>query len=157
MDLVYEHFNADPENAYFLTSNNFACARELFLETGGFDTEFALAGAEDRDFCDRWRTAQRPIQLIPEPLVDHYHAQTFRKFLDLHYRYGRGAYLYQAKRKRRGSGTMADDLGFHRALLRSIPRRLKGSGLAASAGLLFGLGLWQIANLAGFVSAASES
>jgi len=126
IDLVYDHFNRDPTNAYFLASNNLACRRDLFLEIGGFDTDFPKAGAEDRDFCDRWRMTKRPIRLIREHLVEHRHTQTFRKFLDLHYRYGRGAYLYQAKRKDRGSGTMTEDLGFHRSLLQNVPSHLIG-------------------------------
>lgn len=40
IDLVYDHFNRDADNAYFLASNNLACGKDLFLETGGFDTEF---------------------------------------------------------------------------------------------------------------------
>jgi len=79
IDLVYDHFNRDPTNAYFLASNNLACRRDLFLEIGGFDTDFPKAGAEDRDFCDRWRMTKRPIRLIREHLVEHRHTQTFRK------------------------------------------------------------------------------
>ena len=44
------------------------------------------------------------------------HAQSLRGFLRLHWRYGQGAFLYQAKRKQRASGTMVEDLGFHRRL-----------------------------------------
>jgi GT2 family glycosyltransferase len=153
IDLVYDHFNRDPENAYFLASNNLACRRELFLSLGGFDTSFPRAGAEDRDFCDRWRMTKHPIRLIREPLVEHRHAQTLRKFLDLHYRYGRGAYLYQAKRKERGSGTMTEDLGFHRALLRTVPKQLQGQCFFSKCTSFFTLLCWQAANAAGFFAA----
>lgn len=154
IDLVYDHFNGDPDNAYFLASNNIACGKDLFLETGGFDTEFPRAGAEDRDFCDLWRMKKRPIRLRRESLVEHRHAQNFRTFLDLHYRYGCGAYLYQAKRKKRGSGTMSEDLGFHRTLIRTIPRRLQGLGFSTKASLVFALACWQAANAAGFFRTA---
>ena len=155
IDLVYDHFNRDPANAYFLASNNMACRRDLFLELGGFDMEFSQAGAEDRDFCDRWRMTKRPIRLIREQLVEHRHPQTFGKFLDIHYRYGRGAYHYQAKRKQRGSGTMAEDLGFHRTLFRSIPNHLRGVRFSAKASRVIGLVSWQLANAAGFLAAAT--
>jgi glycosyltransferase involved in cell wall biosynthesis len=152
IDLVYDHFNRDPANAYFLASNNLACRRQFFLALGGFDTAFPRAGAEDRDFCDRWRMTKRPIRLICEPLVEHRHAQTFAKFLNLHYRYGRGAYLYQIKRKERASGTMAEDLGFHRSLMFSVPRHLRGQHFIPGCTFLLGLFLWQAANVFGFLA-----
>jgi GT2 family glycosyltransferase len=153
IDLVYDYFNRDPENAYFLASNNLACRRELFQELGGFDTAFPRAGAEDRDFCDRWRMTKHPIRLIREPLVEHRHAQTLRKFLDLHYRYGCGAFLYQAKRKERASGTMTDDLTFHRSLPREVAIKLRGLTTSSKVTALFSLVCWQAANALGFVAA----
>jgi GT2 family glycosyltransferase len=156
IDLVYDHFNRDPENAYFLASNNIACRRDLFLQLGGFDTEFSKAGAEDREFCDRWRMTGRPIRLVRRPLVEHRHAQTFTKFLDLHYRYGRGAYLYQAKRRQRASGTMAEDMGFHRSLVREVPKHLQGMPIPRKVQALFGLAIWQLANAVGFFAMAGK-
>jgi GT2 family glycosyltransferase len=118
IDLVYEHFNADEASAYFLTSNNILCSRADYRELGGFDTSFPRAGAEDRDFCDRWRASGRPLRMAPTATIEHRHAQNLSQFLGLHYRYGRGAYVYQAKRRRRGSGSMAQDMNFHISLLR---------------------------------------
>jgi GT2 family glycosyltransferase len=151
VDLVYEHFNADPENAYFLTSNNMLCRRELFLAVGGFDATFPRAGAEDRDFCDRWRMTGRPLLWRPRALIDHHHSQSLVKFVDLHLRYGRGAHLYQAKRRQRGSGTMSQDLAFHSTLSRRVRDRLRlHQGVSRRAALLAALILWQLANAAGF-------
>jgi glycosyltransferase involved in cell wall biosynthesis len=155
IDLVYDHFNRDPANAYFLASNNLACRRELFLKLVGFDGAFPRAGAEDRDFCDRWRMTKRPIRLLRQPLIEHLHAQTFAKFLNLHYRYGRGAYLYQIKRKKRASGTMAEDLGFHRALLQNLPPHLGSIQFWQRVLRVFALASWQLANAAGFFSAGA--
>ncbi|MCP4887124.1 MAG: glycosyltransferase family 2 protein [Planctomycetaceae bacterium] len=31
LDLVYDHYNADPDNAGFLASNNWLCQRDLFF------------------------------------------------------------------------------------------------------------------------------
>lgn len=152
VDLVYEHFNADPDDGYFLASNNILCARHLFLEIGGFDESFPRAGAEDRDFCDRWRMRGWPIVWRPEARVEHRHGQSFRQFVDLYVRYGRGAYRYQSIRKERGSGTMREDLGFHTTLPRRVWRHLKRQGgVGAGIATVAALGMWQVANAAGFV------
>lgn len=152
VDLVYTHFNADPDNAYFFASNNVLCPRERFLCLGGFDRSFPRAGAEDRDFCDRWRSTGWPLIWRPDARVEHRHTQTLWTFIDLHIRYGRGAYLYQARRKRRRSGTMQDDRGFHSTLPRRVRRQLaeRQPHLLAQVGLLAALALWQVANAVGF-------
>lgn len=158
VDLVYEHFNADPDDAYFLASNNLLCSRERFVEIGGFDETFPRAGAEDRDFCDRWRSRRWPIIWRPESRVLHRHAQTFRQFLELHVRYGRGAWRYQAMRKRRGSGTLREDLGFHGTLPRRVRSRLAKQGNLVSGGAtVAALCAWQLANAAGFLLEAVGS
>jgi GT2 family glycosyltransferase len=152
VDLVYEHFNADPDHGYFLASNNILCSRAGFQEVGGFDESFPRAGAEDRDFCDRWRMWGWPIAWRPEARVEHRHGQSFRQFVDLYIRYGRGAYRYQAIRKERGSGTMREDLGFHKMLPRRAWRRLKQQGrVGAGIATVSALSVWQVANAAGFL------
>ena len=66
-------------------------------------------------------------------------------------RYGRGAYTYQAKRRDRHTGSMRDDLGFHRSLPRRVGRWLLGPGsVRRKAGTVAGLVIWQVANAAGF-------
>lgn len=155
VDLVYEHFNADPDNAYFFASNNMLCGRESFLEMGGFDATFPRAGAEDRDFCDRWRMAGWPLVWRPAARVEHSHSQSFGKFVHLHVRYGRGAYLYQAKRRGRGSGTMREDMGFHVGLPGRVRRRLSGMRSTWVGGkVVAALVLWQAANAGGFAAEA---
>ena len=159
IDLVYEHFNADEASAYFLTSNNILCSRATYSELGGFDTSFFRAGAEDRDFCDRWRASGRPLRLATAATIEHRHAQNLRQFLGLHYRYGRGAYVYQAKRRRRGSGNMSQDMNFHISLLRRLPKHLqKHRGLFRKVQVTTAILLWQVANASGFLhQAASEA
>ena len=158
IDLVYEHFNADEAAAYFLTSNNVLCSRADYRELGGFDTSFQRAGAEDRDFCDRWRASGKPLRLVTSAHIEHRHAQTLKQFLGLHYRYGRGAYLYQAKRRLRGSGTMSHDMNFHRRLLRRLPRHLqKHGGLVWKAQIATAILLWQAANAIGFFDEAAAN
>jgi GT2 family glycosyltransferase len=155
IDMVYEHFNANPENAYLLTSNNMLCSRERFLEVGGFDRSFPRAGAEDREFCDRWRMTGWPIVWRPEARVEHWHSQTLWQFVDLHYRYGRGAHNYHAIRSRRRSGSMRVDMGFHRSLLRRVGKRLTGGMTTLrQSQTIASLVLWQVANAAGFAAEA---
>ena len=152
IDLVYEHFNADPDNAYFLASNNVLCKREHFLAVGGFDESFPRAGAEDRDFCDRWRMAGLPLVCEPAARVEHRHSQTLGTFVDVHARYGRGAYRYQAIRRSRGSGTMRDDIAFHGTLPKRLWRRLRSDvPISRWAPMTAALGVWQVANAAGFL------
>jgi GT2 family glycosyltransferase len=151
IDLVYEHFNADPENAYFLTSNNILCQRERFLAVGGFDESFG-AGAEDRDFCDRWRMAGLPLVWEPAARVEHRHLQTLGTFVELHVRYGRGAYHYQAIRRSRGSGTMREDIAFHGTLPRRVWQRLRNDlPVSRWVPMTAALSVWQAVNAAGFL------
>ena len=53
--MLIDYLNAyyNKERARFLTSNNMALAKDVFIKIGGFDTSFPLAAAEDREFCDR--------------------------------------------------------------------------------------------------------
>ena len=155
VDLVYDHFNADPSRATFLTSNNILCSRERFEAIGGFDVSFPRAGAEDRDFCDRWKTAGWPLVWEPAARIEHRHAQTLRKFIDLHFRYGRGAYLHHRRKLERGSGGIGRDVGFHASILPRLwalrgDRRVAGRALA----ILAAFGIWQGANAAGFAREA---
>ena len=153
LELVYEHFNAQPGNAYFFASNNIAMRRDRYLASGGFDRDFNSPAAEDREFCDRWRMQERPLTWERQAVIEHRHHQSWRRFLRLHYRYGYGAYLYQAKRKQRGSGTMAEDLGFHRSLTGAVFRKLSGRGWWVGLRLLTYLIAWQVANTVGFLAA----
>lgn len=152
VDLVYAHFNADAENAYFFTSNNMACTREAFFAVGGFDESFPFPAAEDREFCDRWRMCGQPLVWVREAVIEHRHAQKLLKFLAVHYRYGSGAYRYQRIRRVRRSGTMQADLAFHRSLPRLLPAHLSAVGTSKLLPVLCYLALWQAANAAGFFS-----
>jgi GT2 family glycosyltransferase len=155
VDLVYDHFNADPSRATFLTSNNILCSRERFEAIGGFDVTFPRAGAEDRDFCDRWQMAGWPLIWEPAARIEHRHTQSLRKFIDLHFRYGRGAYLHHRRRLERGSGGIGRDIGFHASILPRL-RALRGDRRVAgrTLAILAAFGIWQGANAAGFAREA---
>lgn len=152
VSLVYEYFNTDPDSAYFLASNNILCLKRQFQQIGGFAEDFPRAGAEDRDFCDRWRMMQWPITWNKQALIKHYHHQSLTKFIELHIRYGRGAYIYQKMRKQRGSGSIRQDLGFHQSFPRLLvghSRREQWSKLQVAKTML-PLFIWQLANALGF-------
>lgn len=155
IDLVYEYFNHDHDNAYFLTSNNMLCSKKQFLELGGFDPRFPRAGGEDRDFSDKWRQASFRLVWIKDACIEHYHHQTFAQFINLNIRYGQGAFTYQAARRERKSGTMKEVLGFHSSLPALIVPKLKHRfslrGILVTICLLL---TWQVANLYGFAKEA---
>jgi glycosyltransferase involved in cell wall biosynthesis len=152
VNLVYEYFNANSSSAFFLASNNILCSKLQFLEVDGFCRDFPRAGAEDRDFCDRWRTKQWPIIWEKNAVISHYHHQNLAKYIGLHIRYGRGAYIYQKKRKLRRSGSIVQDIGFHQ----SLPRLLKAHAslhqwsMSEWIRTTLALIIWQAANSLGF-------
>jgi glycosyltransferase involved in cell wall biosynthesis len=156
LQIVYAHFNRDPANAYFFASNNIGVRRDHYLASGGFDADFDSPAAEDREFCDRWRMQSRPLIWEKATRIKHRHAQNLCGFLRLHLRYGQGAFLYQAKRKERASGTMAEDLGFHRSLPKAVWVALADHPLDRRLQLLSALMLWQMVNALGFFCAAGK-
>jgi len=155
LKMVYEHFNRDSASSYFFASNNIALRRDRYLASGGFDTDFELPAAEDREFCDRWRMQGHPLVWEKNAMIEHRHAQTLAGFCRLHFRYGQGAFFYHSKRKLRGSGTMAQDLGFHRELPRLVRSQLSSEPIGSAPRLLSHLFLWQLVNAAGFFWGAS--
>lgn len=154
LEMVYNYFNRDPKNAYFFASNNIAARRDRYLASSGFDADFNSPAAEDREFCDRWRMQKRPLLWEPTAQIEHRHAQSLGGFIRLHWRYGQGAFLYQAKRRERASGTMAEDLGFHRSLPKAVWGALSDQSLGRRLKLFSALILWQLANAMGFLWAA---
>ena len=94
IDYLYSYYNAIGDRAQFFTSNNFALPAEAFQKIGGFDTTFALAAGEDREFCFRWLNSGRRAIYAPEVTVYHSHALTLRKFWQQQFNYGRGAFLF---------------------------------------------------------------
>jgi hypothetical protein len=53
-DIVYAHYNADPENARFFSSTNLAMAAR---QSGRRSMRASILACEDRSFYDRWRSA----------------------------------------------------------------------------------------------------
>jgi GT2 family glycosyltransferase len=148
-ELVYAHYNANPDAARFFASNNLAVPRDAFHELGGFDAERFPRASEDRDFCDRWLAAGRSLVYAPGAVVGHARDLDLSGFARQHVAYGRGAARFHRARAARDSGRMRDDMSFH--LNRSLWRRtlaLRPAGKAAQMVAL--LALWQVANSAGY-------
>jgi glycosyltransferase involved in cell wall biosynthesis len=101
LEYLYRHWNRDADDVFFIASNNLALPRVRFLELGGFDTNFPLAAAEDRELCDRWRSQAGRLLYAPDALVNHFHALTLKTFLIQHFNYGRGAKIFHDVRRQR--------------------------------------------------------
>ena len=149
IDYLYTYYNANPDRARLLTSNNLALAADHFRLIGGFDTTFPLAAGEDRELCDR--CLQRGYQLIyaPEVLIYHAHAMTFRTFLRQHFHYGRGASRFHRVRLARSQErTRPEPLSFYRNLLRYPFSQVRDGRALSLAALMV---VSQIANAMGFL------
>jgi len=150
VDIVYEHYNPNPENARFFATNNMALDAGIFHGLGGFDESFVLTACEDRDLCDRWRHQGHRLRYAPDARVDHYHRLSFSAFCRQHFTYGRGAVRFHRLRAQRGSGRLWREMGFHfhaaSWLLRPF-RETSGARAFALAALLV---VWQVVNAAGY-------
>ena len=155
LDLVYAHYNANPLAARFFASDNMALPADTFRALGGFTPSFRTS--EDRDLCDRWLGAGYPLIYAPGAVVAHAHALTLQAFWRQHLGYGRGAFRFYRAHARRSAADSTLDPGFYLALLRRLPDVLEGRPIGRAAALAGLLGLWQAANLAGFVSEAVGS
>ena len=145
IEVVYEHFNADPDDARFFASNNFAMPAARFHEMKGFDEAFITS--EDREICARWRSRGWRLTYAPEAIIYHAHPLTLSTLWRQHFGYGRGALRFHRASTARGGGRFKPDLVFYLSLLRSSAapaRRFRAAQLTA-------LLLWsQAANAAGF-------
>ncbi len=145
---IYEYYNADPDQARFFASNNFAVPRGRFLELGGFDARFPRAAAEDRDFCDRWVMAGFPAVSATRAVVRHGHRMRARTFWRQHFNYGREAYRFRQFRTTRGTGPVrVEPLSFYVNMLAAPCAPPVGARGLPEVALLV---LSQVANAAGF-------
>ena len=128
LDIVYRHYNSDPERARFFGSANVSMATSVFRDLGGFDAQFRTA-SEDREFCDRCRFRGVPMAFVPDAVVEHMHELTFSRFCRQHFNYGRGACDFHDVQSGRGSGTMCSEMTFH--LNAQLDRRAPPPGRVA--------------------------
>lgn len=149
IDYLYEYYGEHPAPRRFFTTNNLVVPRNDFMEVGGFDESFALPAAEDRDFCERWLDADRPLHFAPNVIVEHAHRLGFAQFNRLHFGYGRGAVDLHRSRAQRGESSLkVEPLRFYLGLI-AYPLRRSRSWRGVLLALLH---LWsQVAHTAGYV------
>ena len=152
----YNSRNAKAGGAEFLTSNNLALPRDLFLQIGGFDATFPSAAAEDRELCERWRRLGFQLIYAPEAVVEHAHDLTLRTFWRQHFAYGRGAHRFHQLRAEHSqpgkrTGVQVEPLSFYSDLIK-YPFVVSETerGTASPPTLTALLALTQVANAAGY-------
>ena len=147
IDYLYEYFDGSGQSTTFFASNNFAVPTDAFLASGGFDEQFPLAAAEDREFCDRWARLGHPMVFAPDAVVRHAHAMRLKGFLRQHYNYGRGAYhFHQAKARQEGGRVRVEPGRFYWDLVRyPITRETARPAIASAL-----MAASQVANISGF-------
>lgn len=87
------YFGKNGQSSAFLTSNNIAYRATALKGAGGFDERFVKAGGEERALNFKVLQNGGKSLLIPELIVDHYHAMNAKGFFRQQRNYGRGAYL----------------------------------------------------------------
>jgi len=148
INYLYEYYNADKKYARFLTSNNIAVSAEAFRTLGGFDPEYPVAAAEDRDLCDRWQFCGYKMIYAPEAIVYHRHHLSPKTFLKQHFGYGRGASRFHQGRSSRSSKSLRlEPPSFYFKLILYPFLKGKSKRPLFIAALLF---LSQMSNAAGF-------
>jgi GT2 family glycosyltransferase len=148
VDIAYDYYNPDPENARFFASNNMAVETRAFHDLGGFAPTFRTS--EDRDLCDRWRESGRLLVFAPEAAIGHAHQLDFPAFWRQHVGYGRGACRFLRAHRRRTPGSSTLEPRFYTGLVPRAARLARGRPAAAS--LAGPLTVWQLANTAGFLA-----
>ena len=148
LDYLYEYFNQNVEDAKFFASNNMAFPRKAFWDSGGFDTRYRQAAAEDRELCDRWVSQGRRLRYAPEALVSHAHPLTLTTMWRQHFTYGRGAFAFHRMRAERGGGPVrVEPLSFYLNMF-MYPFHYASLGRAMSISFL--LMITQAANASGY-------
>lgn len=148
IEVVYAHYNTDPEHAQFFATNNMAVRGDLFRQCGGFDENFRIS--EDREFCNRWRYRGFTLTYEPEAVVEHRHGLTFASFCRQHFGYGRGAARFHHVCAVRKSGRLRDHFGFYGTLAHRWWAAAQSTFPSRPLRVLPLLAVWQTANAAGF-------
>lgn len=141
--------NEDPGRLpRFLPTSNLVVPAEAFARVGRFNPAFRVS--EDREFCRRWRRDGRPIRFVAEAICVHRKQLSVPGFARQHYLYGQGAFSFQRGSAHGAASPRVVEPAFYRRLLKECGAAL-GQG---KVGLVALLALWQLANAAGYVSAA---
>jgi GT2 family glycosyltransferase len=152
LDSVYAHYNVNGTDPHFFASSNIAVATNTFLSAGGFDTSYHLAGGEDREFCDRWRSIGYHMVYEPDAVIWHTHNLNLGTFWKQHKAYGCGAFLFNRSHARRGAEDSTLRYDFYTSFVRYFVEATKGLPRSKFCMLSLLMCIWQIANTIGFTS-----
>lgn len=94
-EVVHATCNPSGGKATFLPGGCILVDRLGFLAAGGLEASFGLLGAEDRDFCDRWRRRGGELSYCASAVVRHDHRSTLWGFVRQQFNYGRGEWRRQ--------------------------------------------------------------
>lgn len=148
IDFIYEYYNFNPPQATFVASNNMALPAAQFRAFQGFDTRYAYAAGEDREFCDRWLVKGHPMIFVADVQIYHAHYLTLTSFWKQHFYYGRGAFCFRYGRAKRSQSHLKfESLAFYTKLISYPLLRPTSQPVMAMVLLLF---LAQVANGVGF-------
>lgn len=101
VDYIYYYYNLSSQKAQFFTSNNFAIPKNIFDKLKGFNINFPLAAAEDRDLCYRIYNQGYQMIYVEEAIIYHSHSLTLKTFWRQHFHYGKGAkYFHEIKKEK---------------------------------------------------------
>jgi GT2 family glycosyltransferase len=149
IDYLYLYYKVVGSEGRFFTSSNLACPRDQFEDVGGFDTSFPRAGAEDREFCERWRASGHEMRYADDVVVKHFHELSLFSFWQQHFGYGRGAvFLHRARARRGGGKVKLEPLRFYIDLVKFPLREgvqlqsLRGSLLMVLSQMAYGAGYY---------------
>jgi O-antigen/teichoic acid export membrane protein/glycosyltransferase involved in cell wall biosynthesis len=149
----YERENQVPGRARFLTTNNFACKREVLETSGLFDQRFRLGGS-DRELVLRLVRDGKRVVFEPTLKVEHHHRFTLYSYLSHLYRQGRGSQLlYRIAAKEKNLTIKRPTIQYYRELFSFVVRDQRWYRKPLRLILAF---LAQIAIVFGFVGAALE-
>lgn len=150
VDYVYAYYAENTQYRRFFASNNLAFPTKVFLDLGGFYSEFRLMASEDREICARWQRRGYPMTYAPEAIIQHYHALTLRDFWKQHFTYGQGAQGFHTVEALRAQAKIRlEPPAFYVNMLRyPLSRAPRGRGAVVSALI----GLSQAASAAGFLT-----
>jgi GT2 family glycosyltransferase len=147
LDLVARH-DAEMRSAVrFFASNNIAFPTAALRAVGGFDESFRTA--EDRELCRRWLRAGFGLHPAPEAIVEHRSNLDLGSFLRQFFAYGKGAARFHASAD---AGSLRESARFHLRLPILASRDVTRRGLERGSALAALLILWELANVAGFLT-----
>jgi glycosyltransferase involved in cell wall biosynthesis len=100
---VTNAWNSGKDGAVFFTGSNLLLPRKSLEKIGGFDRKWTSRTGEDRDLCRRWAEAGLRMAFVPNAVMGHAHALSFRSFFRQHFHYGQGRVQNELRRKKESS------------------------------------------------------